>query len=125
MHHSQFTRSQTPRIARPLLLSAVVLLGVVIGVAKIVETPHLVAHFGAVGFAPEALSLYGALQLLCALLMIPHRTRLAAGFILAASFGFSALLIADLGEWGLVAIPSIALALTLIALFWRKSTLPG
>lgn len=108
------------RYARPILLSAAILSGIIAGLAKILEPPQTVAFFAAAGVPAAVLSLLGAAQIGSALLMLLRRTRMAAACILAATFSWSAWLGWQAGHQTIAAFAAAAATVTLVAAFWRR-----
>ena len=86
------------RILLALLVVAVILLGFGAGLAKVVEAPLEAAAFQRAGYGLAFLSLFGAVQIVCAVLMLFPRTRLTSGVVLAATFGVSGWVLGQAGQ---------------------------
>ncbi len=109
------------RLARLLLVLAAIVLSIGAGAAKVMEAPLEVQAFRAAGLAAEILSLYGAVQIVCALLLLFRRTRVAAGVVLAAIFAMSAWLLFPAGATGHAVYSAAMAALCLAAVLWRPA----
>lgn len=92
----------------------VTLLSIAAAVPKVSQAPQEVEFFAAAGLPPMAVTVFGCVQLLGAVLLIIPKTRLTGAVVAALTFLCSAamLLLAGQTAFGLVSLIPVALAAT-------------
>lgn len=98
---------------KQVLLIILVLLGGAAGIAKMMQTPQEVAFFQATGLSNTVLVIFGAVQLLAALMLIFKPSRMVGAVFLIITFGLSAAMIFKSGQtmFGLIALLPILLTI--------------
>lgn len=81
------------KIIKIVILILLVGLGVSAGLAKIMLIPEEMVFFKAVGFSEIILVLFGIVQLIGSILLIPKKTRKVGAYIIIATFLMSTILI--------------------------------
>ena len=105
-------------LARVGLITTAVLASMASGLSKQLEAPLESAAFALAGVPVEALSLFGAVEFVLALLLIFARPRGFAALLLAGLFAWSAYILWPLGVGGLFAFNAAMVPLILAAAFW-------
>lgn len=105
------------KIFNIIAIFAVALLSLAAGAAKLMKVPQEAAFFEAVSLAPIFMTIFGALQVLCSVLIcIPKTRRIGAG-LAALSFFASVVMILKTGQiyFALFSVLPVFLALYVFA----------
>jgi hypothetical protein len=100
------------KIVNYLIIAIVALLCIAAGLAKVMQTPQEMEFLQGAGLSPGLIIVFGAVQILGGLLLIPPKTRMVGAVIAAAAFAVSAALIFMSGNlnFGLISIFPVVLA---------------
>ena len=104
------------KVLTTLVLVVVIGLAVASGIAKILLMPEEVAFFSSVGLSETLIVLFGTIQVISAVFIIPKKSRIIGAIILGTTFAFSTILIFLSGKvfFGLFSILPLLLIVSLI-----------
>lgn len=113
------------KIVSYLIITIVALLSIAAGLAKVMQTPQEMEFLQGAGLNPGLIVVFGVVQILGGLLLVPPKTRMVGAVIAAAAFVVSAVLIFMSGNlvFGLISLLPIALAG--ITIYQSARTTPG
>ncbi|MDH4003137.1 MAG: hypothetical protein OEU52_18050 [Xanthomonadales bacterium] len=113
------------KIVSYLIIAIVTLLSIAAGLAKVMQTPQEMEFLQGAGLSPSLIIVFGVVQILGGLLLVPRKTRVVGAVIAASAFAASAALIFMGGNlsFGLISILPVALAGIIIYQSARNS--PG
>ncbi|MBT8050224.1 MAG: hypothetical protein KJN61_07435 [Gammaproteobacteria bacterium] len=100
------------KIVSYLIITILALLSIAAGLAKIMQTPQEMEFLQGAGLSPGLIVLFGLVQILGGLLLVPGKTRIVGAVMAASAFAISAALIFMSGNlsFGLISILPVALA---------------
>ena len=113
------------KIVSYLIITIVALLSIAAGLAKVMQTPQEMEFLQGASLSPDLIVVFGMVQILGGLLLIPQKTRMVGAVIAATAFAASTALIFMGGNlaFGLISILPIALAG--IVIYHSLKTTPG
>jgi hypothetical protein len=114
------------KLVKLLPLLIVILLSLAAGLAKVMLVPQELAFLGDFGFTNSMIILYGIVQILSGVLVIPRKTRIAGSIGAAISFLGSTALILLSGNLVFTVVSFIPIGLSFYILFaTKKQTAEG
>lgn len=110
-----------------ILLGALVLLSVATGVTKLIALPEEMALFRGAGFPDLLTYVFGGVQVVGGLLLVPARTRRVGAAIMTATFAVATAILFLAGNlmFGVVSILFIAAAAVFVSGRFGKAVLEG
>lgn len=113
------------KILSYLIITIVALLSIAAGLAKVMQTPQEMEFLQGAGLSPGLIIVFGLVQILGGLLLIPRKTRRVGAVIAASAFVASTALILMGGNLAFGLISLLPIALAGIVVYQSARTTPG
>lgn len=113
------------KIVSYLIITIVALLSIAAGLAKVMQTPQEMEFLQGAGLSTGLIIVFGIVQILGGLLLVPGKTRVVGAVIAASAFAVSAALIFMSGNLAFGLISLLPIALAGIVIYQSSGTAPG
>ena len=112
VYPSKLKEATEVKIVSYLIITIVVLLSIAAGLAKVMQTQQEMEFLQGLGLSPALIVVFGLVQIVAGILLVPQKTRMVGALLAAAAFILSTVLIFVGGNttFGLFSTLPIALA---------------